>query len=214
MFKIELPNHIWSTKLDGIDNAILTQSCLQVETFLRQKLQLPFWDEGYEYGCVTSYYHKEYNLFHFPCLQLHKLYTKLLKTFIPILPNNTFYIRSWVNLFKQNKNIEWHDHGYPSENFWHGFYCVNVEDENPSFTEYRNTSTNEFKSIQSYNSLCVIGKSKNNFEHRSTKWLNPGIRITIAFDLIPLEVLRPQENYTHELLNNYIPFTKEVICAE
>jgi hypothetical protein len=41
--------------------------------------------------------------------------------------------------------------------------------------------------IPSYDGLCVIGKSEGD-GHRSSEWLNDGkFRVTIAFDIIPVE---------------------------
>jgi len=203
--KVAIKDYLWLFKYDNIDNFKLYKTCCEIEKELIKKFPKI---ENNKYGCFTSYYHTEYNLFSFPCTELHKLYNNLCYSFNKVLNIETsYYFRCWVNLFKKQKNIDWHSH-WPSElKTYHGFYCVNTEGKNESYTDYRLEDKNDILRVKSRNGLCVFGKSEKD-EHKSSEWLNEGYRVTIAFDVIPVEVLRKEEKFTHNFLHNYIPLYK------
>ncbi len=207
---VVIPQYLWTTKWDNIDNNALYNTCINVETELA-KVFPPVPDPKI-YGCFTSYYHDNYNLFSFPCAQLSQLYTNMSASFGQILPPGAYYIRCWVNLFDKGKNIDWHSHWDAKYKTYHGFYCVNTEGEHESYTDYAvpHLIGNKICRITSADGLCVIGKSERD-QHRSSEWLNDGkYRVTIAFDIIPLAALRPEERFTHidikrEFISNFIP---------
>ena len=62
-------DYLWVFKYPGINNKRLLQTCYEVEKELKEKFP-PIGDN--KYGCFSSYYHTEYNLFSFPCQQLQK----------------------------------------------------------------------------------------------------------------------------------------------
>jgi hypothetical protein len=201
-------DYLWMTHFEGIDNDKLYNTCTNVETILSQIFPEP---KQNGYGCFTSYYHKEYNLFHFPCNELSALFRNMCSKFPEVIKTGeNYYIRCWVNLFGKNKNIPWHKHWDAEERTYHGFYCVNTEGENESYTEYQIPGLENICRITSKDGLCVIGKSDGDY-HRASEWLNEGkYRVTIAFDIIPCSTLRPKEVFTHmksnlSLLHNYIP---------
>jgi len=200
-------DYLWLYKWDDIDNKKLYDTCIEVDREL-QKHFPPINDENV-YGCFTSYYHQKYNLFSFPDTELQKLYSNMVKDFFQVLePNTQYYVRCWPNLFAKNNNIDWHSHWLPEYKTYHGFYCVNTEGENPSHTDYDIPGQKDIIRIMSEDGLCVFGKSDGD-GHRSSEWLNDNkFRITIAFDVIPVETLRPESKFTHELLHNYIPLAK------
>jgi hypothetical protein len=121
-----------------------------------------------------------------------------------LLKEKTYYMRCWVNLFDKGKNIDWHSHWQPHFKTYHGFYCVNTEGEHPSHTDYKIPNVADIITIPSYDGLCVIGKSEGD-GHRSSEWLNDGkYRVTIAFDIIPVELLKSDEKFI------YLEVNKEV----
>jgi hypothetical protein len=207
---IVIPDYLWLTQWNNIDNKALYNTCINVETELAKIF--PSIPDEKGYGCFTSIYHDHYNLFSFPCAQLSELYMNMAKSFGEILRPGKYYIRSWVNLFDKGKNIDWHSHWNAKYKTYHGFYCVNTEGEHESYTEYAVPALigEQICRIKSTDGLCVIGKSETD-QHRSSEWLNDnGYRVTIAFDIIPLEALRPEERFTHidinrEFLHNFIP---------
>ena len=204
-----IPDYLWLTQWDNIDNDALYNTCVNVEHELSQIF--PPVKDGI-YGCFTSVYHDHYNLFSFPCKQLSELYMNMAKTFGQVLRPGKYYIRSWVNLFPKGKNIDWHSHWDAKYKTYHGFYCVNTQGEHESYTDYAVPALigENICRIKSFDGLCVLGKSEGD-QHMSSPWLNDGKpRVTIAFDIIPLEALRPHDHFTHIQINplylhNFIP---------
>ena len=206
---IVIPDYLWLTQWDNIDNNALYDTCINAEHELSQIF--PPVKDGI-YGCFTSVYHDHYNLFAFPCKQLSELYMNMAKTFGQVIRPGKYYIRAWVNLFPKNKNIDWHSHWDAKYKTYHGFYCVNTQGEHESYTDYAVPALigENICRIKSFDGLCVLGKSERD-QHMSSPWLNDGKpRVTIAFDVIPLEALRPEEHFTHIKINplylhNFIP---------
>lgn len=209
-----LQGYLWTFEFDDIDNDKLYTTCLNVEEDLKRLLP-PIPTESHNgYGCFTSYYHKHYNLFSYPCSELNKLYTNLCKTLHTVMfSDKQYYMRSWVNLFDTKKNIDWHSHWKPEYQSYHGFYCVNTEGKNKSYTDYKIPNVADTYRIMSRDGRCVFGKSDGD-QHRSSEWLNDDkYRVTIAFDIIPVGMLRTKEEFTHTLesesyLHNFIPLAK------
>jgi len=205
-----IPNYLFTFKWDNIDNNALYTTCINVEDELSRVF--PPVPDTSVYGCFSAMYHDHYNLFSFPCEQLSQLYMNMTKSFGDILMPGRYYIRCWVNLFGKGKNIDWHSHWDAKYKTYHGFYCVNTEGEHESYTEYvvPHLIGNQVCRIISNDGLCVIGKSQGD-QHKSSEWLNDGKpRVTIAFDIIPIEALRPEEKFTHidikrEFISNFIP---------
>lgn len=198
---IVVNDYLWTEHFTDIDNKKLYETCLMVERALLSFLP---YEEG-DYGCATSYYHRAYNLFSFPCTELQKLHTNVSQVMTKLV-NEQLYVRCWVNLFKQSKNINWHSHFEPEFNAYHGFYCVNTEDI-PSYTEY-NIPGHEIVKVDSKDGLLVLGKSAGD-KHRSSVWHHPDkYRITIAFDAIPVNKLRPRADFDGLIMHNFIPLAK------
>ena len=202
-------DYLWTFDFEGIDNTKLYNTCIQVEDALKQFY--PPITEKNIYNCFTSYYHQQYNLFNFPCPELNKLYKNMIKNFHNVLlKDKQYYMRCWVNLFDKGKNIDWHSHWQPHYKTYHGFYCVNTEGEHPSHTDYKIPNVPDIITIPSSDGLCVIGKSEGD-GHRSSEWLNDGkFRVTIAFDIIPVEVLKSDDKFIYlevnkSLIHNFLP---------
>lgn len=202
-------DYLWTFDFHGIDNQKLYKTCIDVEEALK-KFYPPI-PENNIYNCFTSYYHQQYNLFNFPCPELNKLYKNMINHFPNVInTGKEYYVRCWVNLFDKGKNIDWHSHWPSHFKTYHGFYCVNTEGEYPSHTDYKIPNIPEIITIPSHDGLCVIGKSEGD-GHRSSEWLNEGkFRVTIAFDIIPIEVLKSDEKFLFlevnpTLLHNFIP---------
>jgi hypothetical protein len=202
-------DYLWTFDFKGIDNEKLYKTCIDVENAL--KYNYPPIPEENIYNCFTTYYHRVYNLFNFPCPQLNKLYANIIKHLPEVLlKDKTYYMRCWVNLFDKGKNIDWHSHWQPHFKTYHGFYCVNTEGEHPSHTDYKIPNVADKITIPSYDGLCVIGKSEGD-GHRSSEWLNDGkYRVTIAFDIIPVELLKSDDKFIYlevdkRLIHNFLP---------
>jgi len=197
-------DYLWTFELNGINNQVLFDTCYDVENYIISKFGEP---NGVDvYGCATSFHHLQFNLFSFPCIELQNFYIQLNKAIQKVvIPDRRYYIRCWVNLFRKGQNIDWHDH-WPSEyETYHGFYCVNTEGENSSFTSYKIIGADEEIVIDSKDGLLVFGKSEKD-KHKSSPWENEGKpRVTIAFDVIPLDKLQVRPGFHGLLMSNYIP---------
>jgi hypothetical protein len=192
-------DYLWIFEFADIDNSKLYDTCCNVEEQLKLKFPAVVGDNAY--GCFTSYYHERYNLLQYNCPELHKLYSNMVNCFRKVMDNRQYYVRCWVNLFDKNKNIDWHSHWNPEQETYHGFYCVNTEGEHKSYTDYIIPGHVDTYRIMSRDGLCVYGKSDGD-KHRSSEWLNDNkYRVTIAFDVIPVETLKGE-------LDNFIPLAR------
>jgi hypothetical protein len=188
-------NYLYGVNLNSINNSELVKNCLNIEKILLSNL--PNIEKGI-YGSLTTAHHSTYNLFLFPFEQLNILYYELIKNITPILENTNYVIKSWVNLFKKGEKIDWHGHWHSKAKVWHGFYCVQVGE---SFTEYKIPNYDEIIKIKSKEGLLVFGKSEGDL-HKSSEWNDENKpRITIAFDIIPIESIHNKLQQ-----NQYIPF--------
>tara|TARA_R100001244_G_C5137312_1_gene127150 strand:+ start:42 stop:635 length:594 start_codon:yes stop_codon:yes gene_type:complete len=191
------PNYLYSIQLSSIDNKELAKYSLEVEKMLRKELPEsngPAWA-----GTFTTSNHHSYNFLTFPNPVVSKLYQEILKNVSPLLEDKPYMIKSWVNVFRKGERVDWHDHWDAHKKVWHGFYCVQVGD---SHTDYRIPNVPQIIKVISKEGLLVVGKSEND-QHRSSTWNeSKRARITIAFDVVPIDSI-------HNKLqpNHFIPFT-------
>jgi len=194
--QVHSKDYLYSVKLNSIDNQQLASYSLEAEKLLKKILE-PLKDTKW-YGTFTTASHKKYNFLSLPNKQVSILYHEIVKNVTPLLDDRSYVIKSWLNVFRKGEKIEWHKHWHPNKKVWHGFYCVQVGD---SYTEYEIPNINHTVKIKSDEGLLVIGKSDND-RHRSSIWTEEDRhRITIAFDIVPIE------NVTDPLeINHFIPF--------
>lgn len=197
-------DYLYGFQLDNIDNETLFNKCLVIEDIIIQTT--PPAEKGW-YGNLTSAKNQSYNLFTFPVKELHQLYQEMVKNITPLLEKDTPYVlKSWMNVYRKGDKVSWHAH-WPSEcKVWHGFYCVNVG-ENESATNYKIPGIKEIVNVPSVDGLLVVGKSDDD-RHSSTEWQGDKPRITLAFDIVPMWAANPNENtHMYDLsLYHYIPF--------
>lgn len=172
--------------------------CMAMEKLLKSKFTV---DENISssYGTVTTKLFKEYNFFTFASPEILKLYSELVKHLTPLVdPSRQYVMQAWVNVYRAGQFIDWHTHWEPELGAYHGFYCLNVGE---SQTHYRFTSNKEkIYTVDDSDGLIVFGKSAGD-EHKSSEWHETEPRITIAFDVIPVESIKEQF-----IINHYIPF--------
>lgn len=146
---------------------------------------------------VSTMKWREYNVFQFHLDGLHDLYTSISEMtkeaceYYGIdFAKQRFMIQGWFNInHTKNGKLDWHDHGpYGAPNF-HGYYCVKAE---PSSTYYKVFDNEvENKNIDGRAILSEMGHP-----HAQGEWDWSGARITVAYDIIPLESL--QMNGMHQ----------------
>jgi hypothetical protein len=197
-------DYLYSFQLDNIDNETLFNKCLVIENIIIQTT--PPAEKGW-YGNLTSAKNQCYNLFTFPVKELNQLYDAMVKNITPLLDKDTSYVlKSWMNVYRKGDKVSWHQHWPPECKVWHGFYCVNVG-ENESATNYKIPNIKEIINVPSVDGLLVVGKSDDD-KHSSTEWQGDKPRITLAFDIVPMYSANPNESTTmYDMhLYHYMPF--------
>lgn len=192
-----IPNYLWTIESDAnIDKSQLHKICLSAERLLKSKFKAPVKPDVY--GTFTTAIFKEYNIFTFATPDILKLYHNLVKHITPLLDDRQYVMQAWVNVYRQGEFIDWHGHWAKELDAFHGFYCVNVAD---SKTYYRLSEDKEkIYTVDDTDGLIVIGRSAGD-EHTSSPWTDSNPRITIAFDIVPVESIKEQF-----VINHYIPF--------
>ena len=193
-----LDDYLWTFETSDINKNSLAIQCMAMEKLLESKFTV---DKNISsgYGTVTTKLFKEYNFFTFASPEILKLYSEILKQVTPVIdPSKQYVMQAWLNVFRAGEFIDWHSHWEPTLGAYHGFYCLNV---GKSQTYYRFTSNKEtIHTVNDTDGLIVFGKSAGD-EHKSSEWYETEPRITIAFDIVPVESIKEQF-----IINHYIPF--------
>lgn len=146
-----------------------------------------------ESGSLSTVKWKEYNVFQFYHASLHKLYKEISNTVKEAceyyeldFDKQNYYIQGWFNINRAEVGkLDYHDHGTPGAPNFHGYYCVNAE---PSVTHYKlfNDPSRIVDNVNKNNRMIV---SEVGHPHAMGDWDWSGPRITIAYDIQPLNVL-------------------------
>lgn len=206
--KTIVDNYLYTFNLPGIHNKTLLDNCLIIDAILEHTFPANLNNNQYGDAVLTTHKHSCYNLFTFPTTELVKLYNELRTNIVPLLDKETTYVlKAWLNVYHKGQGLRPHGHWRREVQAWHGFYCVNVG-ENESATIYSIPGIEHEVTVTSENGLLVIGKSDND-RHRTTIWENDTMpRITIAFDIVPVQYANPNQNTDMEglFLFHFIPF--------
>lgn len=133
---------------------------------------------------------QQYNVFQFHIPEIYNLYkavgdmVKEACQYYEIdFDSQQFMIQGWFNInHAHNGKLDWHEHGPEGAPFFHGYYCVSAE---PSITHY--ITTQGPKENHNVNNRAVL--SEMGHPHAMGDWDWQGDRITVAYDVIPLEKL-------------------------
>jgi hypothetical protein len=91
-----------------------------------------------------------------------------------------YMVQGWFNInYAEVGKLDWHDHGGPYAPYFHGFYCVKAE---PSITYYKVFE----KETENHNIDNRMIVSEMGHPHAMGNWDWEGPRITIAYDIMPL----------------------------
>jgi len=200
------PDYLYAFETNHIDNAQLMKRCFNIERKLTHTL--PPVEKSW-FGNKPSAWNMEYNLFTFPVPELYELYETMQEKISPLLDYNRSYaLKSWMNIFRKGENVNPHHHFEPEFDAWHGFYCVNVG-KNASYTTYKIPDVEKEIVVPSKNGLLVIGRSRDD-RHWSSVWEDDTQpRITLAFDICPIDTLIPEEengSFRNCKMNFFLPF--------
>lgn len=190
------------TRQLNLDVRQLYKDCLKFEQFI-----LDQWDNNrttveFEDASKTTQLHAHYNLLHFPHPQLHALLYHIRMMFYEIKDpafRDHYYISMWQNVHRQGQSLDWHSHSDTLNRSYHGFFTVFAE---PSATEYK-LPDGTFESVTARNNQLVISPSAGD-EHRTTAWTLEQPRITVAFDIVPLQLAQTSFN-TQNRIHNWVP---------
>ena len=198
------PDYLYAYDLNTLNNKVLYEECHKIETKL--KLELPSKESGW-YGNYTSASNESYNALTFPLREMSSLYFELQKVITPFLnPSLKYAIKCWINIYRKGEKVNWHSHWPPQFKVWHGFYCVNVGDPGTSSTLYRIPNKSGIIEVPSLDGRLVFGKSDGD-THKSTDWIQEDkARVTIAFDIIPIQKHFHPQTFDGLILNHFIPF--------
>ncbi len=179
----------------------------------REKLGVPILHDVHEYqpwvssGSLSTVKWTEYNVFQFYNNEIHKLYKSIsdmvkeaCEYYNVDFEKQNYYIQGWFNInHSKVGKLDWHDHGGPGAPYFHGYYCVSAE---PSVTHYKLFNDNA-RVVPNHNINNRAIVSEMGHPHAMGNWDWDGPRITIAYDIIPLNVLLENKNNVPE--QHWIP---------
>jgi hypothetical protein len=149
---------------------------------------------------VSTMKWRQYNVFQFHIDGIYNLYNAIrdmakeaCEYYDLDYDKQQFMLQGWFNInYAKKGKLDWHDHGPEGAPNFHGYYSVKAE---PSVTHYR-TFDKEIEN-QNINNRAIL--SEMGHPHAQADWDWDGPRITVAYDLIPLQDLKKfgMENEQH-----------------
>ena len=180
-----------------VETVVKKINILKLSSFLKNRekdiLKLKLTNDGYT-GLKnhTTTRHKNYNVFNFNNEEINKLKKQIIELHnsflnkLNVKPTKSLYIKGWFNIMKENEYIKPHAHGWDSDTYLGGHFCVNCKNTS---TYYINP-INQLCDPETYKSLNKPGKLtlfQNFIPHYTDKHKGENKRITIAFDLYLIE---------------------------
>lgn len=155
---------------------------------------------------------REYNAFQMYYPFMHELYSAVVDMtreackYYEIDYNSEDWVaQAWFNInsIAKGGKLDWHDHLNPSFKVpaFHGYFCVNAE---PSQTHY--LINDEEKINHNKNNRAIL--SLVGYPHAMGDWDWEGERITIAYDIFPMKILR-QEGFLSSKLQDHEDFWEQ-----
>lgn len=134
---------------------------------------------------------REYNVFQFHITGIRNLYTAVASMVREAceyyginFEEQNYMMQGWFNInHANNGKLDWHDHGPAGAPFFHGYYSVSAE---PSVTHYVTSAGH----VENHNKNNRAILSEMGHPHAMGDWSWDGPRITVAYDVLPLEELK------------------------
>jgi len=146
-----------------------------------------------ESGSLSTVKWREYNVFQFLNPEIYNIFKAISETtreackyYEVDFDAQKYMVQGWFNITHSGKGkLGWHDHGVPFAPNFHGYYCINAE---PSITHYsiNDGSQRVFDNVNKNNRMII---SEMGHPHAMGDWEWEGSRITLAYDIVPLEAL-------------------------
>lgn len=133
---------------------------------------------------------RQYNAFQFYTKEVYQIYLAVssmvreaCEYYEIDFDKQNFMTQSWFNInYSENGKLNWHEHGDSGAPSFHGYYSISAE---PSETHY--LAFDEHKINVNKNNRAVL--SEMGHPHAMGDWAWDGPRITLAYDIIPLDHL-------------------------
>jgi hypothetical protein len=156
---------------------------------------------------VSTMRWKQYNAFQFYTKEVYSLYLAVssmvreaCEYYEIDFDKQKFMTQAWFNInHAKGGKLDWHEHGNGGAPSFHGYYSISAE---PSETHY--LAFDEYKINVNKNNRAVL--SEMGHPHAMGDWNWDGPRITLAYDVIPLEDLIRHSNLSNfEIEQHWIP---------
>ena len=192
-------DHKFYDSILSIDNSVFMEKLKDIYDELKvHHALLGLWSDENEKKNIVydpSYYLEYYNIFTFHMEELYELLLNIKKSLVIACEENNvdiekkqYHLHGWLNYFpakmhqeRDYEDLYWHDHGNNLDEF-HGYYAVNAE---PSITHYR--IGDEKLDRENKNGRLVLAKT--GIDHAVGKWNFDMPRISVAYNIMPLENL-------------------------
>lgn len=132
---------------------------------------------------TTLYY--AYNIFTMQYPKILELKESIAKAVKSLHPDNSYYIRGWLNVMRNQEVLNWHDHINEIVGGMHGYLSISSE---PSVTVYR--IGEDLVNVKNINGHLVLGYC-NRDQHRTTPMPSDKPRVSLAFDIVPTSYPQP-----------------------
>lgn len=144
-----------------------------------------------ESGSISTMKWRQYNVFQFHIPGIYNLYKAVgdmvreaCEYYEINFDDQKFMLQGWFNInHSGDGKLGWHEHGGEGAPNFHGYYCVKAE---PSVTHY--VTFGEEKDNINKDNRAVL--SEMGHPHSMGDWDWDGPRITVAYDIQPLELLQ------------------------
>jgi hypothetical protein len=150
-----------------------------------------------ESNSVSTMKWREYNVFQFHIDSVYNLFENVSEMtreacdwYKIDFKKSKYMVQGWFNInYSNSGKLDWHKHQPDGAPLFHGYYAVNAE---PSITKY--IIFDQEVEVNNINNRAIL--SETGHSHAMKEWDWEGPRITIAYDVRPLEKL--QKSFMHQ----------------
>lgn len=146
-----------------------------------------------ESGSVSTVKWREYNVFQLYSPEIYNIFKGLSSVvreacdyYEVDFDKQQYMVQGWFNINHADAGkLNWHDHGGPYAPHFHGYYSIKAE---PSITYYKiNDGVDRVVENHNKNNRLIV--SEMGHPHAMGDWSWEGSRITLAYDIEPLQSL-------------------------
>lgn len=146
-----------------------------------------------ESGSLSTVKWREYNVFQLYSPEVYNVFKNLSEVIREAceyyeidFEKQQYMVQGWFNInHSDTGKLNWHDHGGPYAPHFHGYYSIKAE---PSITHYQIKDGTD-RIVENHNKNNRLIVSEMGHPHAMGDWSWDGPRITLAYDIEPLEFL-------------------------